>query len=140
MGSFKIKCHICKTVNKEKAQPVKCSACKTDLKEPGAEILQKKVACAFLLGGKIGSYGESGWNGDLYLTGRRLFFIKSAPIQTGSFSGSLVEEYDPDLFDLMPCNIKSFGIEESGKKGINDKFIITTDKDETIRFSIPKIK
>lgn len=135
MGSYKIKCHICNTINKEKTQPIVCSACKTDLLNPDSETILKKVSCALLVGGQKGSFGESGWNGELFLTNKRLFFIKSSPIQIEV--GRAFAVTGIDSFNLFPNSIKQFEIEESGKKGINDKYRITTDESELIRFSIP---
>ena len=135
MGNSKTKCHICKTMNKGKEQSGICSVCNADLLNLAAESILKKVGCAFLTGGQHGSFGESGWNGELFLTTKRLFFIKTAPIPIEA--GRAFAPVGKDSFDLMPNNIKMFEIEESGKRGVNDKYRITTDEGETLRFSIP---
>ena len=99
MGNSKTKCHICKTMNERTEQSGICSACNADLLNPAAESILKKVGCAFLTGGQHGSFGESGWNGELFLTTKRLFFIKTAPIPIEA--GRAFAPVGKDSFDLM---------------------------------------
>lgn len=143
MSNFKVNCQICGTVNKEKFQPTICSVCRADLTNPVAETLLKKGNVSFFNGGQRGPFGEPGWYGDLILTNKRLFFHKKGALETQVTMGALgpllstLATGDIDRFDLLPSNIQSFSIEQSGKRGINDKFAIATDANTVFRFSVP---
>ena len=145
MSKTTISCHVCDTSFKLKETDpavTVCACCGTDLANPSLETRQDKINCDFA------KNFFSLWPGTLYLTNRRLFWIKSgiSPLVTVSLGGGLAQGLAAGIanagagqaqVNIMLDNLS--GIEDS-RKGLRTGITLHTRSGESYKFIASKLK
>jgi len=128
MKKIKTVCHVCEKMMKSEDSIAACTRCAANLANPTDEIVQKKAHCQSSVN------ALPGWTGWLYLTNKRLLWIKDTSTGIGAAIGGLVGELIESAvtagknkvgFSIPLDDIVSV---EDGKFGLFAKAIIVNTK------------
>ena len=132
-------CHVCNGVIKVdmKAPLPTCPFCGADLTNPSSEVLCKSIECEHIKG-----FLGMG-NGELYVTNKRLFFIKKKEntegYQSNAFGGlasSITNKSAGKMEVNMP--LENIGRIEDCRKGLRKGITLHTKSGESYNFFCSK--
>jgi ribosomal protein S27E len=123
MKKVKVTCHICGNVMKSEEALVACTKCGANLANPREETVQKQVHCQYT----TGTLG--GWTGWLYLTNKRLVWIKDGNAVGGGLVGALIDSAAGGGKLGFSIPLEELVLAEESKIGLLAKAIAIKTKD-----------